>query len=66
MAFLEKLDKSEEQLRQGRVITKTWEELEAMPNWSWRQQRRIKVLSRSMKAWDLWSTGGIQGASVPA
>ncbi|MBR1634643.1 MAG: hypothetical protein IJ682_06230 [Lachnospiraceae bacterium] len=32
LAYLEMLDESQEQLRQGKVITKTWEELEAMAN----------------------------------
>lgn len=32
LEYLEKLDRSEQQLREGKVIRKTWEELEEMAN----------------------------------
>ena len=32
LAYLEMLDESAEQQRQGKVIVKTWEELDAMAN----------------------------------
>lgn len=32
LEYLEKLDHSEQQLREGKVIRKTWEELEEMAN----------------------------------
>lgn len=32
LEYLEKLDRSEQQLREGKVVVKTWEELEAMAN----------------------------------
>ena len=32
LEYLEKLDRSEQQLREGKVIRKTWEELKEMAN----------------------------------
>ncbi len=32
LEYLEKLSESRQQMREGKIVTKTWEELEAMAN----------------------------------